>query len=65
MIVVLFVGLLKTFFFMRVVMSFSYIVRMIVSVCLDLKVFLTFFLILMVMLSAIFDVIYATTAPEY
>ena len=57
--------LLKTFFFMRIIMSFSYIVTMIINVVADLKVFMLFFAILIVMFSAIFDVIAMTDADEY
>jgi len=38
-------------------MSFSYIVTMIINVVYDLKVFLLFFTILIIMFSCIFDVI--------
>jgi hypothetical protein len=57
--------LMKTFFFMRIVMSYSYIVTMIVNVVADLKVFLLFFTILITMFSAIFDVIAKSNADEY
>lgn len=65
MIIVILVNLLKTFFFMRIKMSFSYIVTMIINVIFDLKVFLLFFFILIVMFSAIFDVIAKNDAKEY
>jgi hypothetical protein len=57
--------MLKTFFFMRIVKSFSYIVTMIFSVVGDLKVFLLFFVILIVMCSMIFDIIAINKSPEY
>jgi len=65
MIAVILVCMLKTFFFMRIVMSFSYIVTMIIGVVGDLKVFLLFFIILIVMCSMIFDVIAINNAEEY
>jgi len=65
MIFVIIVGLIKTFFYMRIVSSFSYIVTMIISVVYDLRVFLLFFIILIVMFSAIFDVITKNNASEY
>lgn len=57
--------LMKTFFFMRIFMAYSYIVTMIVNVVADLKVFLLFFTILIIMFSAIFDVIAKSNADEY
>lgn len=57
--------LMKTFFYMRIVMSYSYIVTMIVNVVADLRVFLLFFTILILMFSAIFDVIAKSNADEY
>lgn len=65
MIVVCLICLIKTFFFMRIVMSFSYIVTMLINVCVDLKVFLIFFGVLIVMFSMIFDVISKNDAAEY
>ena len=65
MILVILIALLKTFFFMRIVMSFSYIVTMIINVVYDLRVFLLFFSILIVMFSAIFDVIGKSNSEEY
>jgi hypothetical protein len=65
MIVVILMCLMKTFFFMRIVMSFSYIVTMIINVVYDLQVFLLFFTILIVMFSAVFDVIAKNKSPEY
>lgn len=50
---------------MRIVMSFSYIVTMLINVCVDLKVFLIFFAVLIVMFSMIFDVISKNDAAEY
>jgi uncharacterized Tic20 family protein len=65
MIIVVLVGLIKTFFFMRIVKSFSYIVTMIQSVVIDLRVFLLFFAILILKFSMIFDVIAPNEAEEY
>lgn len=65
MIFVTIVCLIKTFFFMRIVKSFSYIVTMIINVVIDLKVFMLFFLILIIMFSMIFDVIAPNPADEY
>jgi hypothetical protein len=65
MIFVTIVCLIKTFFFMRIVKSFSYIVTMIINVIIDLKVFMLFFLILILMFSMIFDVIAPNPAAEY
>lgn len=65
MIFVILICMLKTFFFMRIVMRFSYIVTMIINVVGDLKVFLLFFVILIVMCSMIFDVIAIPNATEY
>ena len=65
MIIVISTCLLKTFFFMRIFTSFSYIVTMITNVVIDLKIFLIFFAILIIMFSMIFDVIARNEAPEY
>ena len=65
MIIVIFICMAKTFFFMRIVKAFSYIVTMIFGVVGDLRVFLLFFVILIVMCSMIFDVIAINNADEY
>lgn len=65
MIFVILISLLKTFYFMRIRMSFSYIVTMINSVVMDLRVFLLFFFILILMFSCVFDVIAMNSQPEY
>ena len=65
MIFVILICLMKTFFFMRIVMSFSYIVTMILNVVYDLQVFLLFFTVLIIMFSAVFDVIAKNEAKEY
>lgn len=64
-IIVILTCLIKQFFFMRVVMSFSYIVTMIISVIRDLSVFLTFYVILMVSFSMVFNIIAINESPEY
>lgn len=65
MIWVVFLCLIKTFFFMRIVKDFSYIVKMIINVVIDLKVFMLFFAILICMFSMIFDVISKNPSQEY
>jgi len=65
MIMVVLTSLMKQFFFMRVVMSFSYIVTMIVNVVSDLRVFLLFFIIQVLHFSMIFNVIAINKADEY
>lgn len=57
LIFVIFLLLVKTFFFMRIFESFSYIVTMIINVVIDLQVFMLFFTILVVMFSLVFDVL--------
>jgi hypothetical protein len=65
MILVVFLCLIKTFFFLRIVKSFSYIVTMIQNVVIDLRVFLLFFFILIIFFSMIFDVIGPNNSKEY
>lgn len=65
MIVCIMTCLIKQFFFMRVVMSFSYIVTMIVNVVYDLRIFLTFYAILMVSFSMVFNIISNNKSAEY
>lgn len=65
MITVIFTSLMKQFFFMRVVMGFSYIVTMIVNVVRDLVVFMLFFTILILNFSMVFNVIAKNESPEY
>ena len=65
MIVIIFIQLIKTFFFMRIFQSFSYIVTMILNVVIDLQVFLLFFAILVVMFSLVFDVLNRNESLEY
>ena len=65
MILTVLTSLFKTFFYMRVLESFSYIVTMVLNVVSDLKVFLCFFAVLVFMFSLIFDVIAKNDAAEY
>jgi len=65
MIITVLTSLMKTFFYMRVLESFSYIVTMVQNVVKDLRVFLAFFGILVFMFSLIFDVIAKNDAAEY
>jgi len=58
-------SIMKTFFFLRIVMSFSTIVTMIMQCISDLKAFLVFFSILIVMFSAILDIISKNESDEY
>jgi hypothetical protein len=62
---VLFSCLIKVFFFMRIVEKFSYIVTMILSVFVDLKTFIVFYFILILMFSLIFDIISRNPSDEY
>ena len=65
MIITIFTSLIKTFFYMRVVKEFSFIVTMLVNVIKDLLVFMLFFSILVVMFSMVFDIVAKTQANEY
>lgn len=65
LIIVIFLLLIKTFFFMRIFRSFSYIVTMIINVVIDLQVFLLFFTILVVMFSLVFDVLNRNESSEF
>jgi len=57
LLVIILISLLKTFFFMRIVKKFSYIVTMINRVFVDLLVFLLFFVIQIIMFSQLFNII--------
>ena len=57
MIVLLLMQLLKSFFYLRIFDSFSYIVTMISQVMIDLRVFMSFYVILIFVLSLIYAVI--------
>lgn len=63
-IVVLLLCLVKTMFFFRIFLDFSYIVTMMIQVCIDLKVFNIFFLLLIIMFSLIFDIIDVDAAQQ-
>lgn len=65
LIAVVLLSLMKTFFFLRIVMSFSTIVTMIMQCISDLRAFLVFFSILIVMFSAILDIISKNESEEY
>lgn len=56
-VIVIILSLMKTFYFMKIFMGFSYVVTMIYRVVFDLKSFLLFYFILMIFLSIILDVI--------
>ena len=57
MILVVFMLLLKTLFFLRVIESMSSIVTMIRNVVYDLRVFLTFYAIITVLFSLLIDIL--------
>lgn len=57
MILVVFMLLMKTFFFLRIFESLSYIVTMIRSVIFDLRVFLSFYAIITVLFSLLIDIL--------
>jgi hypothetical protein len=65
MITVILTCLIKQFFFMRIVPSFSYIVTMITNVVGDLRVFMTFYCVLIVSFSMVFNIISENDSPEY
>jgi len=65
MIAVIATCLVKTLFFLRIFMKMSYIVTMITNVVKDLTVFLTFYAIIIVMFSMVFDVISRNPSDEY
>ena len=60
-IIVIILSLMKTFYFMKIFMDFSYVVTMIYQVVFDLKSFLLFYFILVVFLSIILDIILMTS----
>lgn len=63
--VVIVLSMMKTFFFMRIIERFSYIVTMIMNVVKDLQTFMIFFTILIVKFSLILDVLGIDGAEEY
>jgi len=65
LICVILITMMKTFFILRIVEGYSYIVTMLVSVISDLRVFMFFFAILMFNFSLIFDIFGVNTADEY
>jgi hypothetical protein len=64
-IMVCLISLAKTFFFLRVIQSFSPIVTMIMTCIYDLRIFMSFFFIMVMMLSTIMSVISSNPASEY
>ena len=64
-ILVIFATMFRTFESLRVIQSYSYIVTMIREVMYDLRVFLTFYVILILSCTMVLDVIGRTQAPEY
>ena len=65
-VIVIILSLMKTFYFMKIFMDFSYVVTMIYQVVFDLKSFLLFYFILVVFLSIILDVILMSNPdPNY
>ena len=65
LILTIWVTMLKTFSMMRVILSYSYIVTMLREVTYDLRVFMSFFVILIFCLSMIFDIIAQNHSDEY
>jgi len=57
MIIVVFMLLMKTFFFLRIFENLSYIVTMIRSVIYDLRIFLFFYFIITVLFSLVIDIL--------
>ena len=65
MILLLLVSLNKSMFFLRIIRSFSYIVTMINNVIYDLRVFMIFFMIMIVLFSMAMDVVARNEGYEY
>ena len=65
LIALILISCVKTLFYLKILKAFSYIVTMVLSVVLDLKVFLTFYGILVTMFSLLFDVVGRNPSPEY
>ena len=57
MILIILLLIVKTFFFLRIIESFTPIVIMLINVIWDLKIFLLFYSILLFMYSLLFSVI--------
>ena len=57
LIVICILILIKTFFYLRIFQDMSYIVTMIRTVLHDLKIFMTFYFILILMFSAILSIL--------
>ena len=58
-------ALIKTFFFLRILESFSYIVTMMMQVLVDLRVFILFYAVLILMFGAAMTVLGPNDADEY
>lgn len=65
MIATVFVTMFKTFEYLRVVSTFSYIVTMIRAVLYDLRVFIVFFVIVIISFSEVLDCFGRNTSEEY
>ena len=59
------ITLVKTLFYMKIFKSFSFMVTMLFRVILDLKNFILFYIILIIMFSMAFNVIAPPSSPEY
>jgi len=64
-ITVILLTMMKTFFILRIIEGYSYIVTMLVNVISDLRVFLLFFTILMYNFSLILDIFGINKSDEY
>ena len=58
-------ALWKMFEYLKIVKACSYIVTMILVVALDIRVFMLFFIVMLVFFSMVFNVISRNPAPEY
>lgn len=62
---VVLVCILKTFFFMRILTMFSHLVKRVIYVMVRITNFMLFFAMLILLFSAIFNVIGRNKQPEY
>lgn len=58
-------SLLKTFFYLKIIKSYSYIVTMILGVVSDLLIYIVFYIIIVLMFSMMLDVIGRNRSDEY
>lgn len=65
LILLIFISLIKTVFYLKIFKAFSYIVTMVISVITDLKYFVTFFIILITFFSMLFNVVNRNKSTEY